>query len=386
MTVAKVAKEQTNLLQHSVRSSFYLFKRCTALLRSVIALMAIQRTHRVFLSMMVVCCGGFTLTPIALASSKVAIIIDDIGYQKVDPRLIELPYALTFAIMPFAPHGKEMAALASLRQKEIMLHMPMEAVSQNHLLGRGALRQPMDQQQVRQALQAAFREVPQAVGINNHMGSLYTSLAEPMDWTLEWVAEQGLYVVDSKTTARSAIPAAAARHQVPMRSRDIFLDNDKSYAALERQFQQLLSIAQREGSAIAIGHPYPETYAYLKKHLPSLASKGIEIVPASALIASADVNSLNQRLVNNSSHGVDSVEQETPQPSGSSTKPSPLPTQSSSAPTQADYATALPAATAEQKVQQLEPLIEVPALQLRPWHPPYRADLPGFVMPEHNKK
>ena len=115
---------------------------------------------------------------------KVAIIIDDIGFQKADPLLIKLPYQLTFAVMPFTPNGVEMAKLATQYRKEVMLHMPMEAVAQNHLLGKGALRQGMSKSQVQQALHLAIAQVPQAVGVNNHMGSLYTSLAEPMDWTM----------------------------------------------------------------------------------------------------------------------------------------------------------------------------------------------------------
>ena len=95
--------------------------------------------------------AGFTAAVEAQTlPAKVAIIIDDIGYQKADPLLIQLPYALTFAVMPFTPQGQQMAALAASRQKEVMLHMPMEAVAQNHLLGKGALRKKMSKAQVQQ--------------------------------------------------------------------------------------------------------------------------------------------------------------------------------------------------------------------------------------------
>ena len=56
------------------------------------------------------------------------------------------------------------------------------------------------------------------------------------------------------------------------------------YAAIDQQFKQLIALAKRQGSAIAIGHPYPETYAYLKKHLADLATQGIEVVKLSALL------------------------------------------------------------------------------------------------------
>ena len=324
---------------------------------------------------------------------KVAIIIDDIGYQKVDPLLIKLPYALTFAVMPFTPQGAEMAALAATRKKEVMLHMPMEAVAQNHLLGKGALRQTMDRQQVQTALTTALAQVPQAVGVNNHMGSLFTSLADPMAWTMQVMAERNLYFIDSKTTGRSAVPAAAARYGIPSRSRDIFLDNNKSYAAIDHQFNQLIALAKRQGSAIAIGHPYPETYAYLKKNLATLAGHGIEVVPASRLLALTPTpQPHHQALANQESRPQDIMHTEH--------KPQPLKPVPSSMPTSADAAskqqataasdaaltpstqTASSAATAA--TQQLEPVVEVPVMELQPWHPPYLPDLPGQLMPEPN--
>jgi hypothetical protein len=305
--------------------------------------------------------------------AKVAIIIDDIGYQKADPQLIKLPYALTFAVMPFTPQGSQMAALAASRQKEVMLHMPMEAVAQNHLLGKGALRQPMTQQQVRTALQQALAQVPQAVGINNHMGSLYTSLAEPMDWTMQLVAEHQLYFIDSKTTSRSAVPAAAARHGIASRSRDIFLDNNKAYAAIDQQFNQLMSLAKRQGSAIAIGHPYPETYAYLKKNLPRLAAEGIELVPAShllaltpapqpaATVAAHSKAAASDKIIANQQPAVATPASAvaTPDNSKDQAKQNSLP-----------------------QPQRLDPVVEVPVMELQRWHPPYLADLPGQLIPQ----
>ncbi len=316
--------------------------------------------------------------------AKVAIIIDDIGYQKADPQLIKLPYALTFAVMPFTPQGQEMAALAAARNKEVMLHMPMEAVAQNHLLGKGALRQPMNRQQVQAALTEALARVPQAVGVNNHMGSLYTSLAEPMDWTMQVVAARKLYFIDSKTTNRSAVPAAAARYGIPSRSRDIFLDNNKAYAAIDVQFNQLMTLAKRQGSAIAIGHPYPETYTYLKKNLSRLAAQGIELVPASRLLAHTPAPALT---VKDNTQRPTSTPTAQPLTTATPTAQRPLTTANTAAVRPAPAVetvanpTAIPAPT-QHAAKQLEPVVEVPVMELQPWHPPYLADLPGQLMPE----
>ncbi len=345
--------------------------------------------------------AGFTAAVEAQTlPAKVAIIIDDIGYQKADPLLIQLPYALTFAVMPFAPQSQQMAELAARQQKEVMLHMPMEAVAQNHLLGKGALRRNMSKTQVQQALHQALAQVPQAIGVNNHMGSLYTSLPEQMNWTMQVMAERGLYFIDSKTTARSAVLRATSAHQIKSRSRDIFLDNDKSNAALDKQFNQLIKLAKQQGSAIAIGHPYPETYRYLKRNLSRLAAAGIELVPASQLLdlapgslvaqtATADGSTANTteiRAANETDWTVKArsdgkkVVKLSPQPEKTSTVGEAGSGSISlvhNTTAQTGKTTGNPTAT-QTNVPELAAAAIAEPLQ---WHPPYKADLPGFVIP-----
>jgi polysaccharide deacetylase 2 family uncharacterized protein YibQ len=336
-----------------------------------------------------------TLSLAQPATTKVAIIIDDIGYHKTDPDLIRLPYPLTLAVMPFTPNGDAMLQLAKQHQKELMLHMPMEAVALNHLLGKGALRQHMSKTEVQQKLRAALQDVPGIKGVNNHMGSLYTTLSPQMDWVMEVVATQGLYFIDSKTSGRSVVGQSAQKFNIRHRSRDVFLDNDKSYAALDKQFQQLISVAHRHGSAIAIGHPYPETYRYLKKNLPRLAAAGIELVPASHLLDMPEA--LNRQV----QPQADPVELPVPpidKTAGSSTQTPPEPpieqiaAQSAHAASNAmtsgagDPPVALTVATAAEPAQQSSTETQaVPSAssELPVWRFPLQAEPAWFKLPDH---
>jgi hypothetical protein len=345
--------------------------------------------------------AGFTAAVDAQTlPAKVAIIIDDIGYQKADPLLIQLPYALTFAVMPFAPQSQEMAELASRQNKEVMLHMPMEAVAQNHLLGKGALRRSMSKSQVQQALHQALAQVPQAIGVNNHMGSLYTSLPQQMDWTMQVMAERGLYFIDSKTTAHSAVLRATSAHQIKSRSRDIFLDNDKSQAALDKQFNQLIKLAKQQGSAIAIGHPYPETYRYLKRNLDRLAASGIELVPASQLLhlpqgslAAQPAMTAQTSTVAAMTRAANETDWTVKARSDGKkvVKLSPPPDKTTNSGEAGSGSVSLVHRTTSQTGktianpdanQTTAPELTAAAVaEPLQWHPPYRADLPGFVIP-----
>lgn len=221
--------------------------------------------------------------PAEQPAGKIVIIIDDIGYQKSDLKLVELPYPLTYAVLPHTPYGKRSAKQAYQQQKDVMLHMPMEA-SNGKALGPGGLTQGMSREQVHAALAEALLDIPYAIGVNNHMGSLYTELEQPMDWTMEYLHQRRLFFVDSLTTPHSKARKLAARHNVVTLSRQVFLDNELNDAALQKQFNQLLRIARKHKTAIGIAHPHPETYEFLKKTLPHLAEQHIELVGVSALL------------------------------------------------------------------------------------------------------
>jgi hypothetical protein len=73
----------------------------------------------------------------------------------------------------------------------------------------------------------------------------------------------------------------AEQLNIPNLSRDIFLDHVQDREFIQRQFLKLLDIAMEKGTAIAIGHPHPETIEYLTWALSRLDEKGISIASVS---------------------------------------------------------------------------------------------------------
>ena len=150
----------------------------------------------------------------------------------------------------------------------------------------GAAADAADEQAVREAL----GQVPQARGLNNHMGSALTEQAEPMGWLMGELKAHQLFFVDSRTSGRSVAQRTAQRVGIASAGRDIFLDNQRDLASINRQFNKLLQLARQRGQAIAIGHPYPETVHYLQQVLPLMEQAGIEVVPVSDLLEAPAVN------------------------------------------------------------------------------------------------
>ncbi|MCY7295383.1 divergent polysaccharide deacetylase family protein [Alteromonas sp. a30] len=216
-------------------------------------------------------------------AADIALIIDDIGYKSEDINAFTLPSEVTFSILPHTPYSISFSQLAEQQQREVMMHVPMEALS-GKSLGPGALTANMYPQDIKSSLAAAHESVPNAIAINNHMGSKLTQLTLPMTATMEYLHDTGLYFVDSRTTKYSRAENIANKMGVPSLHRHVFLDHIPEPRHIAMQFKRLRRIANKYGQAVGIAHPHPQTLSYLKQHLPELAEEGVRLVPLSELI------------------------------------------------------------------------------------------------------
>lgn len=215
----------------------------------------------------------------------IGIIIDDLGsHRPSGERAINIPGALTYSFLPHTSYGRELAIRAHDHDKEVMLHLPMEAVGKNRL-GEGGLESAMTRETFINILRGDINSIPYISGINNHMGSLLTQNKEQMAWVMKEIYQnQKLFFVDSMTSVNSVAYRSALQGKIPSIKRNVFLDNERDLALISQQFDKLIKIARRTGSAIAIGHPYPETLAFLEQRLPQLAQENIQLIPISKLI------------------------------------------------------------------------------------------------------
>lgn len=222
---------------------------------------------------------------LSLASSpiKLAIVLDDIGNSLHDFKALQLPIEITFAILPYTPHARNIADRSLEQNRELLLHVPMQAKAHNDKLGKGALMLDMQETEFKAELNKALQYLPDATGINNHMGSTLTEHATQMQWTMDVLDKQGLYFLDSRTTAKTIAESTAKILGIPALRRHVFLDNIKTDEAMEKQFQQALSLGKQSVSVVIIAHPYPETIRFLSDKFKQENTQ-IELVPLQALL------------------------------------------------------------------------------------------------------
>jgi len=222
----------------------------------------------------------------AESNGSLSIVIDDLGYNHHDLQALSLPIAITFSILPFTPQGKQIAKLAHQQGREILVHVPMQAKKNNHLLGKGALLSTMQEKEFKMVLRQDLTYIPYAQGVNNHMGSLLTEQSEPMRWAMEVLFERGLYFLDSRTSSNSLAETTANLLNVPVLRRHVFLDNIKTFEAMNKQYQIALKLTKNHQQVIVIAHPYSETLRFLKEKFKSNSANN-QLTTLNALISPA---------------------------------------------------------------------------------------------------
>ncbi|MEJ2513912.1 MAG: divergent polysaccharide deacetylase family protein [Gammaproteobacteria bacterium] len=208
-----------------------------------------------------------------------ALIVDDLGNRRSDAiRVPALPGPVACAVLPGTPYAERVAHACADAGKPVMLHLPMESLDGAADPGPGTLVVGAARADIRRRLDLALASVPRVAGVNNHMGSAFTSRVAHTWWLMDALAAKGLWFVDSYTALSSVAMPVAAMAGVPARRRDVFLDHDRAPAAIGRAWQRLLQTAHRQGSALGIAHPYPETLETLERLLPQLAAGGFSLV------------------------------------------------------------------------------------------------------------
>jgi polysaccharide deacetylase 2 family uncharacterized protein YibQ len=217
----------------------------------------------------------------------VAIIIDDMGNSlDVLQELIDLETPLTISVLPFSAYAEETARLAHENGLEVMLHLPGESLNdqEDYAGTTGMIRSGMKEYEIRALVEESLAMVPYVRGVNNHMGSKITQEEAVMRPILDMLKKRNLFFIDSRTTAQSIAYDLARRMGLRAAYRHVFLDSTVGVDFSRKKMTELFRLSQKNGSAIAIAHPFPETLQALKENIHLLKEYNIRPVLASRII------------------------------------------------------------------------------------------------------
>lgn len=216
---------------------------------------------------------------------RVVVVIDGLG---ADPaateRAVALPPAVTLSFVAYAADLADQTAAARRAGHELLLRVPMEPASTTAAMGAYALGRYMTSDDLLRRLRWDLARFDAYVGVDNHMGTAFAMDAPAMQVVMGELKRRGLLYLDARAVPTEPVAVAARDLGVPYAARDIFLDGEQAAVAVDARLAQLVRLARERGSAIAVGHPHPETLAALQRWLPTLNRRGVVLVPLTAVI------------------------------------------------------------------------------------------------------
>jgi len=213
---------------------------------------------------------------------RMALIIDDIGYSRSRTRqFLALQVPITFAVLPQLRYSRELAVEIHENRHEIMLHQPMEPYNSFLNPGPGALFVGTNPVKIAAVIEKNINDIPYASGINNHMGSRFTSSAPDIYSALTAIKTSGLFFVDSVTSGRSLAYRTARQLEITAACRNIFLDNRPTATAVYAQLLKLKAHAVGFGGAVGIGHPFSATIEGIRRFISDPTNSDVSLVHVS---------------------------------------------------------------------------------------------------------
>jgi polysaccharide deacetylase 2 family uncharacterized protein YibQ len=201
--------------------------------------------------------------PVIQGNAKLVIIMDDVSYAHDVKAIRSVGLPLVMSFLPPSPRHGQSAVLAK-GESGYMVHLPLEAVD---FLDEEAvtLRVADTKEMITAQIQKIKKLYPNVHYINNHTGSKFTADEDAMDRLISVMQENGLVFVDSRTTAQTKAKDIETKYGLRYLGRDVFLDHHDGVANIKKQIREAVRLAKRNGSAIAIGHPRPDTIQALRE-------------------------------------------------------------------------------------------------------------------------
>ncbi len=195
--------------------------------------------------------------------AKLAIIFDDVSFPSHVRAIKSLGIKTTMSFFPPSAIHPDTPHLAS-KERFYMVHLPMEAMN-FHKEEPFTLRVNDSQEKIERRIEKIKALFPRVHYINNHTGSKFTADKRAVERLIRVLDRNHIRFIDSRTTALTKVPEVMREFGHRYVARDVFLDHNGDIASIEKQIKLAIKVAKRDGVAIAIGHPHPNTILALAK-------------------------------------------------------------------------------------------------------------------------
>jgi polysaccharide deacetylase 2 family uncharacterized protein YibQ len=223
------------------------------------------------------------------APVRIAIVIGGLGISTntTQDAIQRLPSNISLAFAPYGADLERQVAKAREDGHEVLLQAPMEPFDYpDNDPGPHTLVASLPPEKNMDRLQWLLARFPGYVGVINFMGGRFTANDAVLAPVMKEIAGRGLLDMDDGSSGRSLAPQAAASAGASATRADVVIDAVQRAPEIDAALARLEKIAREKGSAVGYGVALPVTIERLSRWAKTVESRGITLVPVSALVSS----------------------------------------------------------------------------------------------------
>ncbi|MEM6902098.1 MAG: divergent polysaccharide deacetylase family protein, partial [Pseudomonadota bacterium] len=217
---------------------------------------------------------------------RIALVMTDLGLDQTRTQVAieRLPADVSLAFHAYAPGLDDWIAAARNDGHESLLAVPMEPI--DYPLSDPGPNALLVDNTAEENLTELYKSLGAAegyVGVTNFMGSALMADFTAIAPVMRELGDRGLLFIDDNTAINSVAPEVSARFPMPFARANRIIDSLPTPADIDEQLAGLEALAKINGAAIGFMQSYPITLQRLEEWLPLLNSRGIDLVPVSAV-------------------------------------------------------------------------------------------------------
>lgn len=211
-----------------------------------------------------------------------------IGANTTADALHKLPGPITLAFTPYSADLERLVTRARSDGHEVMLQIPMEPFDYpDNDPGPYTLLTTIDAGQNLDRLHWLMSRFQGYVGIVNYMGGRFSASEQGMVPVLREAAARGLIYLDDGSSMRSLASQIAGANNLAFAKADLVIDQVPTPADIDKTLGRLETIARSRGTAVGFASALPVTIDRIARWIKGAETRGIQLVPVSAVVTRA---------------------------------------------------------------------------------------------------
>lgn len=214
---------------------------------------------------------------------RIAVVLRGLGVSSAaSAAAIErLPEEVTLSFSPYARRTAEWTGRAREKGHEVLIDLPMEPKGfPARDPGPQALMADLRGTKNLERLDWILSKGERIVGVAGMMGTRFLNRSDAVEPVFRELKARGLLYLDNGEWPGNTALTLARRSELPHLVSDRILDDGQvSRATIESRLAEVERIAEQQGLAVALAHPYPVTIDLLAEWSRELDARGFALVP-----------------------------------------------------------------------------------------------------------